>query len=99
MPPRQDLPLAGASPCWDVALNTRGLLDPGVLYLGYAEHGGRWIFLDADGRVPGKYWLVDPRTGEVRKSGERPPDRVSIEVDGRRFRLTHLRRRSPHEVG
>ena len=61
--------------------NTRGLLDPGVLYLGYAEHGGPWMFFDADGRVPSKYWLIDPRTGQVLKSGERPPNYVPIEFD------------------
>ena len=77
-----DLPIANASPCWDVSTNTRGLLDPGVLYVGYAEHGGPWVFLDADGRVPGKYWLIDPRTGRLLKAGRRPPDRVPIEVDG-----------------
>jgi len=57
------------------------LLDPGVLYLGYAEHGGPWVFLDADGRVPSRYWLIDPRGGQVLRSGERPPDRVPIDVD------------------
>jgi hypothetical protein len=77
-----DLPLAGASPCWDVGLNTRGLLDPGVVYVGYAEHGGRWMFLDAEGRVPSRYWIVDPRTGNVRQSGTRPADGVPIEVEG-----------------
>ena len=75
------LPLAGASPCWDVSTNTRGLLDPGVLYIGYAEHGGSWVFLDADGRVPDRYWVVDPRTGDVVKAGERPPDRVPIDIE------------------
>jgi Protein of unknown function (DUF4038) len=76
-----DLPLAHASPCWDVSTNTRGLLDPGVLYVGYAEHGGPWLFLDAQGRVPGRYWMIDPRTGEVIRSGDRPPDGVPIEAD------------------
>ena len=52
-----------------MSANTRGLLDPGVLYIGYAEHGGPWMFFDADGRVPSKYWLIDPRTGAVLKSG------------------------------
>jgi hypothetical protein len=76
-----DLPLTNASPCWDVSSNTRGLLDPRVLYIGYAEHGGPWTFFDADGRVPSKYWLIDPRTGTVLKSGERPPNYVPIEFD------------------
>jgi hypothetical protein len=77
----QDLPIANAAPCWDVSTNTRGLLDPGVLYLGYAEHGGPWVFLDADGRVPSRYWLIDPRAGRVLDSGQRPPNRVPIECD------------------
>ncbi len=77
----EDLPLIGASPCWDVSTNTRGLLDPGVLYLGYAEHGGSWVFLDADGRVPSRYWLIDPKSGDVLKSGNRPPNGVPIEVE------------------
>jgi hypothetical protein len=31
--------------------------------------------------VPSKYWLIDPRTGRVLKSGERPPDYVAIDFD------------------
>ena len=77
----EDLPLAHARPCWDVSTNTRGLLDPGVLYLGYAEHGGPWVFLDADHRVPSKYWLIDPRSGQVVASGIRPPNHVPIRFD------------------
>ena len=76
-----DLPITNAVPCWDVSSNARGLLDPGVFYLGYAEHGGPWVFFDADGRVPSKYWLIDPRAGAVLKSGERPPNYVPIEFD------------------
>jgi hypothetical protein len=57
------------------------LLDPDVFYLGYAEHGGSWVFFDADGRVPSKYWLIDPRTGQVLKAGDRPPNYVPIEFD------------------
>src|SRR5215217_8270879 len=75
------LPITEASPCWDVSSNSRGLLDPGVFYLGYAEHGGPWVFFDGEGRVPSKYWLIDPRTGQVLKSGNRPPNYVPIEFD------------------
>jgi hypothetical protein len=39
------------------------------------------VFLDADGRVPSRYWLIDPRTGELLKSGRRPPNHVEIEYD------------------
>jgi Protein of unknown function (DUF4038)/Domain of unknown function (DUF5060) len=75
------LPLANASPCWDVSTNTRGLLDPGVIYIGYAEHGGPWTFLDADGRVPDLYWIVDPRSADLVTSGERPADRVPLAIN------------------
>jgi hypothetical protein len=75
------LPLAEAEPCWDVSLNSRGLLVPGRLYLGYAEHGGPWMFLDSGGRIPSRYWMIDPRTGVVISSGRTPPDRVPIEND------------------
>ena len=74
----EGLPLEHAEPCWDVGLTTRGLLDPGVLYLGYSEHGGPWRLLDGAGRVPSRYWLVDPRTGRVTGSGATPPDGVPI---------------------
>lgn len=77
----QGLPMAHLKPCWDVSTNSRGLLDPGVLYIGYAEHGGPWSFLDGEGRVPSRYWLVDPRSGEVLKFGSRPPDRTPIDND------------------
>jgi hypothetical protein len=39
------------------------------------------MFFDAEGRVPSKYWLIDPRTGAVLQSGKRPPDYVPIECD------------------
>jgi hypothetical protein len=74
----EGLPLAGASPCWDVGLTTRGLLHPGVFYLGYQEHGGPWVFLDSAGRVPSRYRMIDPRTGATVASGVRPPDGTPI---------------------
>jgi hypothetical protein len=77
----EGLPLANAIPCWDVSTNTRGLLDPTVLYIGYSEHGGSWTFLDGVGRIPSRYWMIDPRTGEVLQSGDTPPDRVPIHND------------------
>ena len=73
------LPVHETEPCWDVSLCTRGLLKSGELFVGYAEHGGRWMFLDADGRVPRPYWLLDPRSGELLDSGERPAGRAMIE--------------------
>lgn len=66
------LPLADAAPCWDVCQRARGLLSPGKFFLSYAEHGGPWTFLDADGRIPDRYWIIDPRTAEVVDSGVTP---------------------------
>jgi hypothetical protein len=68
----EGLPLAAASPCWDVLQRARGLLAPGHFFLSYAEHGGSWNFLDADGRIPDRYWVIDPKTAEVVESGIRP---------------------------
>jgi hypothetical protein len=76
------LPTSDLVPCWDVGLSTRGLIDPGVLYLAYAEHGGRFVFLDADGRVPSRYWLLDPRSGQVVGSGTRPANGGVVDDPG-----------------
>ncbi len=75
------LPLANAVPCWDVSTNSRGLLDPGLLYLGYSEHGGPWSFFDGEGRVPSRFWMIDPRSGQVLKFGDTPANRVPIDND------------------
>ncbi|GAA3569089.1 DUF4038 domain-containing protein [Microlunatus spumicola] len=72
------LPLQDAAPCWDVLLRSRGLLVPGRLFLSYAEHGGPWVFLDADGRIPDRYWVIDPRTGRLVDAGTRPRNLGSI---------------------
>ena len=47
-----DLPITEAALLGCICQHLRGLLGPGILYLGYAEHGGPWMFFDADGRVP-----------------------------------------------
>ena len=72
------LPLRDASPCWDVLLRSRGLLAPGKFFLSYAEHGGPWHFLDADGRIGDRYWVIDPTTGVLVDSGTRPRNHGSI---------------------
>ena len=41
------LPTSNLEPSWDLCLTTRGLVDPGVLWIGYAEHGSRWDIRDA----------------------------------------------------
>jgi hypothetical protein len=72
------LPLQEASPCWDVVLRSRGLLAPGAFFLSYAEHGGPWHFLDADGRIADSYWIIDPKTGLLVGAGTRPRNFGSI---------------------
>jgi hypothetical protein len=81
------LPTANLQPSWDLCLTTRGLVDPGVLFIGYAEHGGRWDIRDADGHVPSPYWLLDPRTGSVVSSGRLEPGGGVIEDDSTESRL------------
>ena len=76
------LPTTNLQPSWDLCLTTRGLVDPGVLFVGYAEHGSRWDIRDPDGRVPPDYWLIDPRNGWVVTSGRLPPGGGVIEDDG-----------------
>jgi len=66
------LPLAEAVPCWHVLQRTRGLIVEGEFFLCYAEHGGRWNVLDADGRIPDRYWIIDPTTADLVETGIRP---------------------------
>jgi uncharacterized protein DUF4038/uncharacterized protein DUF5060 len=75
------LPTSNLQPSWDLCLCTRGLVDPGVLFIGYAEHGGRWDIRDTKGHVPSPYWLIDPRTGAVLSSGRLGPGGGAIEDD------------------
>jgi hypothetical protein len=51
----------------------RGLVDPGVLFIGYAEYGSRWDIRDPDDHIPPDYWLIDPRDGPVVASGQLQP--------------------------
>ena len=74
----EGLPLADAVPCWDVLQRARGLIVEGEFFLCYAEHGGPWNFLDADGRIPGRYWIIDPTTASLVESGIRPPNFTSL---------------------
>ena len=52
-----------------------------MLFVGYAEHGGRWDIRDPHGHVPPDYWLVDPRDGSVLQSGRLGPGGGVIEDD------------------
>ena len=65
------LPVADMEPNWQVTLGRRGLLVPGRLYIGYVEEGGPLILLDDDRRVPLRYRVVDPRSGDVLREGRR----------------------------
>jgi hypothetical protein len=66
------LPTTNLKPSWDLCLTTRGLVDPGVLFVGYAEHGSRWDIRDPNGHVPSDYWLIDPKDGSLVLSGRLP---------------------------
>ncbi len=57
------------APNWQVTLGRRGLLVPGRLYIGYTEEGGPLLIYGE--QVPHRYRVVDPRTGEVLRSGTR----------------------------
>jgi hypothetical protein len=63
------LPLADMEPDWQMTLGRRGLLVPGLLYIGYAEQGGQLRIVGE--QVPLRYRVVDPRTGEVLREGRR----------------------------
>jgi hypothetical protein len=63
------LPLADMAPNWEVTLGRRGLLAPGVLFIGYTWDGGELRLFGE--QVPLAYRVVDPRTGEVVLAGRR----------------------------
>ncbi len=75
------LPTTNLKPSWDLCLTTRGLIDPGVLFVGYAEHGSRWDIRDPNHHVPNDYWLIDPRNGSMVMSGRLPPGGGEIDDD------------------
>ncbi|MFF3505501.1 DUF4038 domain-containing protein [Streptomyces sp. NPDC003247] len=71
----QDLPLIGLKPDWHRTCAPQGLLNPGVLYISYGEHGGD---LEVNGKaetqtetIPRSYRVIDPRTGAVVGEGTR----------------------------
>jgi hypothetical protein len=57
------------APNWEVTLGRRGLLAPGVLFIGYTWDGGELRLFGE--QVPLAYKVVDPRTGEVVLAGRR----------------------------
>lgn len=74
------LPLEGMQPDWQTALTPRGLSVPDRLYIAYAELGGPLIMLQGE-RVPPRYRIVDPRSGEVLGQGERPGNHGTIPAE------------------
>jgi hypothetical protein len=56
-------------------------VDPGVLFVGYAEHGSHWDIRDVNGHVPSDYWLIDPKDGSLVLSGRLPPGGGLIDDD------------------
>ena len=66
----EGLPLTDMEPNWQVTLGRRGLLVPHKLYIGYLSEGGVTMFFGD--QAPLHYRIVDPRTGEVIREGERP---------------------------
>ncbi|MBN6543490.1 apiosidase-like domain-containing protein, partial [Actinacidiphila bryophytorum] len=76
------LPISDMRPSWELALAPRGLLVPGLLYIGYAENGGRLQFRqDGADLIPRTYRIVDPRTGQLLASGRRSGADATIEWD------------------
>jgi hypothetical protein len=78
----EGLPLADMAPNWQVTLGRRGLLVPGKLYIGYTQQGGPLMTYGEE--VPGRYRVVDPRTGEVLREGVRDGPRIPDEGGGPR---------------
>lgn len=65
----EGLPLADMAPNWEVTLGRRGLLAPGRLFIAYTEAGGPLLMYG--NQTPLRYRVVDPRTGQVVRSGVR----------------------------
>jgi hypothetical protein len=74
------LPIIDMQPDWQSTLCPRGLCVPGLLYIGYAEHGGPLRMFDGE-NLPRHYRVIDPRTGAVLDEGKRedPADPVPAE--------------------
>jgi hypothetical protein len=80
----EGLPFADMQPNWQVSLGRRGLLVPGKLFICYTTEGGPHLIFGDE--VPRKYRVIDPRTGEVVGSGERPNSPERWLMDGEQAR-------------
>jgi len=74
------LPTVDMAPNWQVSFGRRGLLSPGVLYVGYLEEGGPMRIFDGE-YIPLPYRVYDPRTGEVVAKGVRATINELIPAD------------------
>lgn len=63
------LPFADMEPNWQVTLGRRGLLVPGRLFICYTEEPGPMLLFGEE--VPRRYRVIDPRSGEVVREGQR----------------------------
>lgn len=73
------LPFADMAPDWVATIGRRGLAVSGVLLVVYlSEGGGLRIVSDT---VPQNYRVIDPRTGEVLKTGTWIPEHPTIETE------------------
>jgi hypothetical protein len=86
----EGLPTTDMVPNWQVTLGRRGLLAPGILYIGYTETGGP-LELVASEQVPLPYRVIDPRTGEILSQGRRagPDEWISDEGGGPRVYICY----------
>ncbi len=73
------LPFADMAPDWETTLGRRGLLAPGKFFLCYSDDGGP-LLLFGD-QVPLHYRIVDPRTGDILSTGQRPTERQWIAAE------------------
>lgn len=73
------LPFADMAPNWDYTIARRGLAVPDRLLVVYQEDGGG--FGVVSDRVPHRYRVFDPRTGEQVGAGEWAPGRGHVPVD------------------
>ena len=74
------LPFADMQPNWQVTLGRRGLLVPHTLFVTYTHAGGPYLIFGD--QVPRKFRVVDPRTGEILRTGERPAGGGRWQLEG-----------------
>jgi hypothetical protein len=81
----EGLPFTDMEPNWQVTLGRRGLLVPNQFFLCYQSQGGPLILMG--GPIPAHYRVVDPRTGEVVRTGVRGEGTMREMGGGRRMEM------------